>query len=66
MKFNENPDDKKLRLQRCLKALKDAGIGKPSAFVGMETGKPIEINWSETTPSESIDPDAFDDANVEI
>lgn len=49
MKFNENPDDKKLRLKRCLKALKDSGIGKPSAFVGLETGKAINIEWSESS-----------------
>jgi len=40
MKFNEKPDEKKMRLKRCLVALSGAGVGKPQ-FVGMEVGKPI-------------------------
>ena len=46
MKFNESPEQKKLRLKRCLKALSQAGVGKPSAFVGMQVGKPINIEWN--------------------
>ena len=65
MKFNENPDQKQARLQRCLKALKNVDIGKPSAFVGMEVGKPIHIDWSKT--GQTIDDSAFDgDEVVEI
>ena len=44
MKFNEAPEQKKMRLKRCLVALSEAGVGKPN-FVGMEVGKPIQINW---------------------
>lgn len=46
IKFNETPEAKKMRLKRCLVALQGAGIGKPSAFVGMKVGKPIEIEWN--------------------
>jgi len=35
MKFNESPEQKKLRMKRALIALHKADIGKPSAFVGM-------------------------------
>lgn len=46
MKFNEKPEDKKMRLKRCMVALSGAGVGRPK-FVGMEVGKPIHINWGE-------------------
>ena len=46
MKFNEKPAEKQMRLKRCLNALKKADIGKPSPFVGMQVGKPIEIEWN--------------------
>lgn len=46
LKFNEAPEQKKMRLKRCLVALSEAGVGKPN-FVGMEVGKPIHINWAD-------------------
>ena len=55
MKFNETDEDKRMRLFRCLAALKSSGIGKPSPFVGMETGKAVSIDWSKSSepPSDS-------------
>lgn len=58
MKFNEKPDEKKMRLKRCLVALSGAGVGKPQ-FVGMEVGKPISINWA--GGNLDIDVNDFDD-----
>ena len=62
MKFNEKPEEKKMRLKRCLNALKSADIGKPSAFVGMQVGKPIEIEWNRPAGAsiEIVDADGTD------
>ena len=62
MKFNEKPDEKKMRLKRCLVALSGAGVGKPK-FVGLEIGKPIHIDWA----GENIDLDVQDlDGEVSV
>ena len=53
-----------MRLKRCLVALSGAGVGKPN-FVGMEVGKPIQINWQ----GEGIDinvEDGDDDIAVNV
>ena len=64
-KYNESPDQKKQRLDRCLKVLKNVDIGKPSAFVGMEVGKPINIDWADAGDPEDTSVDASDNA-IEI
>ena len=66
MKFNESPDQKKMRLKRCLNALKKADIGKPSAFVGMQVGKPISIEWSRKATNEVDAIDDDDDSSIQF
>ena len=67
MKFNESPEDKKSRLKRCLVALKSAGIGQPSAFVGMQIGKPIDIEWNrEGEDVFGLDADDEDNMNIKV
>lgn len=67
MKFNEKADEKKLRMKRCLKALKDAGIGRPSEFVGLEVGKPVNIEWNQSSSAtESVDATDLDNADIMI
>ena len=65
MKFNESPEQKKLRLKRCLKALSSAGVGKPSAFVGMQVGKPINIEWNRDDQGSLVE-DCDDEDNAGI
>ena len=65
MKFNENPDQKKARLDRCLKVLKNVDVGKPSNFVGMEVGKPINIDWSKKDENDTSVVDGSDEV-IEI
>lgn len=45
--------------------LKNVDIGKPSAFVGMEVGKPINIDWADAGDPEDTSVDASDNA-IEI
>ena len=66
MKFNESPEQKKMRLKRCLNALKQADIGKPSAFVGMKVGQAIDIEWNREHENIVVDADDEDSAAVEI
>ena len=63
MKFNESPEEKKMRLKRCLIALSKSGVGKPSAFVGMQVGKPVEIEWNRSSSSNNIIEDASEADN---
>ena len=54
-----------MRLKRCLNALKQADIGRPSAFVGMKVGQAIDIDWN--LEGENIVQDADDeDGAVEV
>ena len=64
MKFNEAPEEKKLRMKRCLNALKQADVGRPSAFVGMQVGKAIDIEWNRNGENIVVDGDDEDDAAV--
>ena len=66
MKFNESPDQKKMRLKRCLNALKQADIGKPSAFVGMKVGQAIDIEWNREHENIVQDADDEDSAAVMV
>ena len=67
MKFNESPEQKKLRLKRCLKALSSAGVGKPSAFVGMQVGKPINIEWNRENQGSLVeDCDEEDNSGIQF
>ena len=61
MKFNESPDQKKMRLKRCLNALGKAGVGKPSAFVGMQVGKAVDIEWNRPADASLVVEDADDE-----
>ena len=54
-----------MRLKRCLNALQQADIGRPSAFVGMKVGQAIDIDWN--LEGENIVQDADDeDGAVEV
>ena len=66
MKFNESPEQKKMRLKRCLNALKQADIGRPSAFVGMKVGQAIDIEWNREHENIIQDADDEDSAAVMI
>jgi len=61
MKFNESAQEKGLRLKRCLNALKQADVGRPSGFVGMEVGQAIHINWRDGQGNDVEVEDASDD-----
>ena len=65
MKFNESPDQKKMRLKRCLHALQKADVGKPSAFVGMQVGKRINIEWNRAENNNLVE-DADDEDQAAI
>lgn len=68
MKFNENPDQKKMRLKRCLNALQKADVGAPSAFVGMKVGQRVDIEWNrpENNGLEVEDADDEDNASIQF
>lgn len=53
-----------MRLKRCLVALSEAGVGKPN-FVGMEVGKPIQINWNDAGINIDVS-DCNDEDNVSV
>lgn len=63
----ESAAEKKARIARCMKVLKNVDAGKPSAFVGMGGGgdKPIQINWLDDGDVEGED-DLDDDTVVEV
>lgn len=66
MKFNESPDQKKMRLKRCLNALQKADVGKPSAFVGMKVGQRVDIEWNRPENNGLEVEDADDEDNAAI
>ena len=66
MKFNESQEDKKSRLKRCLVALKNAGIGQPSAFVGMKIGQSIDIQWNREADTDVLDADDEEIMNTRV
>ena len=53
-----------MRIKRSLNALKQADVGRPSAFVGMQVGKPIDIEWNREGENIVQDADAEDNAAV--
>lgn len=63
----ESAAEKKARIARCMKVLKNVDAGKPSAFVGMGTSdQPIQINWLDDGDVEGEDDLADDDTVVEV
>ena len=55
-----------MRLKRCLNALKQADIGKPSAFVGMKVGQAIDIEWNREQENDVQFLDADDEDNAAV
>lgn len=53
-----------MRLKRCLNALKNSDVGRPSAFVGMKVGEAIDIEWNRRGDNDVEDADDADNAAV--